>query len=30
LPEMLGIDEDLDPETMTKKEKEALLKKIKD
>lgn len=29
LPEMLGIDEDLDPETMTKKEKEALLKKIK-
>lgn len=30
LPEMLGIDEDIDPETMTKKEKEALLKKIKD
>lgn len=30
LPEMLWIDEDLDPETMTKKEKEALLKKIKD
>ena len=30
LPELLGIDEDLDPDTMTKREKEALLKKIKD
>ena len=30
IPEMLWIDEDIDPETMTKKEKEELLKKIKD
>ncbi|MBO7095157.1 hypothetical protein J6V86_03120 [bacterium] len=30
LPELLGIDEDLDPDTMTTKEKQALLKKIKD
>ena len=30
LPELLGIDEDLDPDTMTAKEKQALLKKIKD
>ena len=30
LPEMLWIDEDINPETMTKKEKEELLKKIKD
>lgn len=29
LPELLGIDEDLDPDTMTKREKEELLKKIK-
>ena len=30
LPELLGIDEDVDPETMTAKEKEELLKKIKE
>ena len=30
LPELLWIDEDLDPDTMTAQEKQALLKKIKD